>query len=99
MSTRRFTDKLDPAADSVIGPYTGSKIAFHGSTATSQRASASLSSGLSIFAATGASIVAATTATITGLVTFTTTQMASLIDAVAELRAMVAEKGLHKGGA
>lgn len=99
MSTRRFNDPFDPATDKVIGPYTGSKVAFHGSTATSQRASASLSAGLSIFASTGASIVAATTATITGLVTFTTTQMASLIDAVAELRTMVTEKGLHKGGA
>ena len=40
-----------------------------------------------------------TTATLTGLVTFTTTQMIDLWDAVKELRAMVVEKGLHKGGA
>lgn len=83
-----------------LGSGVSAKVAFHGSTVTSQRASSALSAGLSIFSGvTGASVVAATTATITGLVTFTTTQMANLWDAVAELRAMVTEKGLHKGGA
>ena len=98
MSTRRFTDD-DPGTDKVIGRFTGSKLAFHGSTATSQRVSSTLTTGLSIFTVTGASVVAATTATFTGLVTFTTTQMIDLWDAVQEMRAMMVEKGLHKGGA
>lgn len=99
MSTRRFTDALDPASDRVIGPYTASKIAFHGSTATSQRVSSKLSAGLSLFTVTGASVIASSAVTLSGLYSFTTTQLIDLWDAVAELRNMLAEKGLHKGGA
>lgn len=82
-----------------LGADTSSKVAFHGGTVTSRRSSSKLTAGLSIFTVTGASVVAATTATITGLVTFTTTQMIDLWDAVAELRALLVEKNLHKGGA
>ena len=98
MSTNRFTTN-DPGHDKVIGPYTGSKIAFHGSTPTSQRVASVLSAGLSLFTATGASVIASSAVTLSGVYTFTTTQMIDMWDAIKEMRAMMVEKGLHKGGA
>jgi len=68
-------------------------IAFHGGTVTSRRASAALSVSLSIFINTGLSIV---TGNSFGVVS---TQMGNLIDAVAEIRAVLRDYNLHKAGA
>lgn len=74
----------------VLGQSTTDLIAFHGGTPTSRRASAALSVSLSVFIFTGASIMA------TGTLTNT---VASLTDAVNEIRTLLAAYNLTKAGA
>jgi hypothetical protein len=86
--SRQLSDGDD--AGTVLGQSTTDLIAFHGSTPTSQRASATLSATLSNFAHTGSSLATAATFS---------TSYAALVDAVTEIRTMLVAYGLHKGGA
>lgn len=73
-----------------FGQSTTDLICFHGGTPTSRRASAALSVSLSIFINTGLSITTGTTLS---------TQYGNLIDAVAEIRTILAAYNLTKAGA
>lgn len=73
-----------------LGQGTSDPIAFHGGTPTSQRASAALSSTHSVFAHTGVSLGANNSASVVfGL----------LVSVIQEMRTMIVDYGLHKGGA
>lgn len=74
----------------LMGQSTTDLIAFHGGTVTSRRAAAALSVSLSVFIFTGASILASGTVSNT---------VASLVDAVAEIRNTLRDYNLHKVGA
>lgn len=96
MSTRRFTDQ-DPGTPKVLGRYATSPVGFHGTTPTSQRASATLSADISLFSISGASYVANTSATFTGLFGFNSGTVVAIWDAINEIRDTLAGNGLHKG--
>lgn len=83
----------------VIGSEASSTVGFFGTTPTSQKASATLSSTLSLFALTGASFVADSSCTVSGLFGFNSTLAKQLFDALQEMRTYAAALGLHKGGA
>lgn len=68
-------------------------IAFHGGTVTSRRASAALTASASIFINTGLSIVTGNTFGTLSV------QFGNLIDAVAEIRAILRDYNLTKAGA
>lgn len=97
MAARQLSD--GGPAGTVLGQSTTDLIAFHGSTPTSQRASATLSATVSLFATTGASFVANTSTTVSGVFGFNSGQIASLFDALTEIRAALVAYGLVKGGA
>ena len=70
-----------------IGKTAAALVGFHAATPSAQRASAALTASLSIFIYTGASL----SANIAGL-------YGGILDALAEIRATLVAKGLHKGG-
>lgn len=71
---------------STMGQSSTDLICFHGGTPTSRRASATLTASQSIFVFTGASMSAGT-------------PFGPLVDAVAEIRAILLAYNLTKGGA
>lgn len=73
-----------------LGQSATDLISFHGGTVTSRRASAALTASLSIFIYTGASFAATNTLT---------QGLANVIDAVAEIRTILANYNLTKAGA
>lgn len=88
MATKQLSD--GGPSGTTLGQSTTDLIAFHGGTVTSRRAAAALSASLSVFIYTGASIMA------TGTLTNT---VASLVDAMNEVKTVLTAYNLHKGGA
>lgn len=88
MAVRQLSD--GGPAGATLGQSSTDLICFHGGTPTSRRAAAALSASLSVFIYTGASIMA------TGTLTNT---VASLVDAVNEIKTVFTAYNLHKGGA
>ena len=80
-----------------IGGAVAAPVGFHGTTPTSQRASATLSADLSFLALSGASWVANTASTFSGQFTYTSGQMIQLHDLLREIRNTLVGNGLHKG--
>lgn len=74
----------------VLGQGTTDLIAFHGGTPTSQRASAALSSTHSVFVTTGVSLVANNSVSVV---------VGLLVSVISEMRTLIVNYGLHKGGA
>lgn len=73
-----------------LGQSATDLIAFHGSTPTSQRASAALSATHSVFAHTGVSLVANNSVSVV---------VGLLVSVLNEMRTMIVDYGLHNGGA
>jgi hypothetical protein len=97
MAATQLSDKNDEGT--VLGQSTSDLIAFHGDTPTSQRAAAILTATSSLWALTGASYVANTSTTVSGLFGFNSTLASQLFDSLQEIRTMLVDYGLHKGGA
>lgn len=97
MANKQLSD--GSALGTTLGQSTSDLISFHGKTAISQRASATLTATSSLLALTGASFVANTTTTVSGIFGFNSTMVTTLVDALAEIRAALVAYGLHKGGA
>lgn len=74
----------------VLGQGTTDLIAFHGGTPTSQRTSAALSSTHSLYAHTGLSLGAALSASVF---------YDYVVSSLQEIRTVLVNYGLHKGGA
>ena len=74
----------------VLGQGTTDLIAFHGGTPTSQRVSAALSATHSVFVTTGVSLVANNSVSVV---------VGLLVSVISEMRTLIVNYGLHKGGA
>ena len=73
-----------------LGQGTTDLIAFHGGTPTSQRVSAALSATHSVFVTTGVSLVANNSVSVV---------VGLLVSVISEMRTLIVNYGLHKGGA
>jgi hypothetical protein len=88
MAARQLSDG-NPDGNT-LGQGATDLIAFHGGTPTSQRASAALSSTHSVFVTTGVSLVANNSVSVV---------VGLLVSVISEMRTLIVNYGLHKGGA
>jgi hypothetical protein len=88
MAARQLSDG-NPDGN-LLGQSTTDLIAFHGGTPTSQRVSAALSATHSVFVTTGVSLVANNSVSVV---------VGLLVSVISEMRTLIVNYGLHKGGA